>query len=125
MIGLTVPESFLARADDTRAYIAGHAALLEIFPDGRQLPALEPEELAGPLIEIIPGVSQSAWLYDREFHRADFPPQGGGYGPGIFQEVVLAFADASSKTQGFGVQNATPPALWYLVTRRGRALTGC
>jgi hypothetical protein len=34
--------------------------LLEIFPDGRQLLALEREELAGVLIEIVPGISQSA-----------------------------------------------------------------
>jgi hypothetical protein len=44
--------------------------------------------------------------------RRKFFLQGGGYGPGIFQEVVLAFAEALSwlKTQGFVVRNATQPA---------------
>jgi hypothetical protein len=51
--------------------------LLEIFPDARQLLALEPEELAGALIEIIPGGRLAiGWLYDREFHGAGFLPTG-------------------------------------------------
>ena len=68
--------------------------LLEIFPDARQLLALEPEELAGALIEIIPGVSQSAGFMIENFTVQVFPQRGGGYGPGIFQEVVLALAFA-------------------------------
>ena len=36
---------------------------LEILPDAGQLLALEPEELAGALIEIIPGVSQSVGFH--------------------------------------------------------------
>jgi hypothetical protein len=36
---------------------------LKIFTDARQLLALEPEEPAGALIEIIPDVSQSAGFH--------------------------------------------------------------
>jgi hypothetical protein len=34
--------------------------LLEIFPDARELLALEPEDLAGVLIELLAGTSQSS-----------------------------------------------------------------
>ena len=100
------------------------ATLLEIFPDARQLLALEPEELAGVLVEMIPGISQSAGFGVENLTSQVFPPQGGGYGPGIFQEVVLVIAEALSwlETQGLIMQNPTQPALWYLLTRRGRAL---
>jgi hypothetical protein len=100
------------------------ATLLEIFPDARQLLALEPEELAGVLIEFVPGVSQSAGFMIDNLTAQLFPPQGGGYGSGIFHEVILAFAEALSwlETQGIIVRNPTQPAPWYMVTRRGRSL---
>jgi hypothetical protein len=99
--------------------------LLEIFPDARQLLALEPEELAGALIEIIPGVSQSAGFMIENFTAQVFSSRGGRYRPRIFQEVVLAFAEALSwlEAQGLVMRNAIQPTLWYLVTRSGRALT--
>lgn len=102
--------------------------LLEIFPDARQLLALEPEELAGVLIEILPGVSQSAGFMIDSLTAQVFPPhphlQGRGYGHGISEEVVLAFAEALSwlETQGLIVRNPTQPAPWYMVTRRARAV---
>src|SRR5271165_6475936 len=98
--------------------------LLEIFPDARQLLALEREELADVLIEIVPGISQSAGFMINNLTDQVFTGQGNGYGPGIFQEVVLALAEALSwlENQGVIVRNPTQPAPWYLVTRRGRVL---
>jgi hypothetical protein len=98
--------------------------LLEIFPDARQLLALEREELAGVVIEIVPGISQSAGFMINNLTDQVFTGQGNGYGPGIFHEVVLALAEALSwlENQGIIVRNPTQPAQWYLVTRRGRAL---
>ncbi len=73
---------------------------------------------------MLPGVSQASGFMIDNFISQVFPPQGGGYGPGILQEVTLAFAEALSwlETQGLVVQNPTQPARWYLVTRRGRAI---
>src|ERR1700730_12569222 len=42
------------------AHISIMPTLLEIFPDPKDLLALEREELAGILIEIVPGISQAA-----------------------------------------------------------------
>ena len=52
---------------------------LKIFPDARQLLALEPEEL-GALIEIIPGVSQSAGFMIENFTAQVFPHRAAAMG---------------------------------------------
>jgi hypothetical protein len=86
--------------------------LLEVFPDARQLLALEREELAGVLIEIIPGVSQSAGFMIDNLTNQVFTGRGDGYGPGISHEVVRALAEALSwlENQGIIVRNPTQPA---------------
>ena len=98
--------------------------LLAIFPDMTELLALEPEELAGVLLEIIPGVSQSAGFVLGNFTAPMYPPQGGGYPPGAQDQIVVALAEALSwlVNQGIVIRNPTQPAGWYLLTRRGRAL---
>ena len=98
--------------------------LLAIFPDMTELLALEPEELAGVLLEIIPGVSQSAGFLLGNFTAPMYPPQGGGYPPGAQDQIVVALAEALSwlVNQGIVIRNPTQPAGWYLLTRRGRAL---
>ncbi len=98
--------------------------LLAIFPDVTDLLALEPEELAGVLLEIIPGISQSAGFTLGDFTAPMFPPQGGGYPPGAQDEIAVALAEALSwlVNQGIVIRNPTQPAEWYLLTRRGRAL---
>jgi uncharacterized protein (TIGR02391 family) len=98
--------------------------LLEIFPDSKDLLALEREELAGILIEIVPGISQAAGFMIDNLTEQVFLRHGNGYGRGVLEEVVLALAEAVSwlETQGIIVRNPTQPAPWYLVTRRGRAL---
>jgi len=85
---------------------------------------MEPEELAGILVEIIPGVSQSAGFLLEDLLNPFFPAQGGGYPQSAQANIVLALAEALSwlKTQGIIVKNPTQPAPWYLLTRRGRTL---
>jgi uncharacterized protein (TIGR02391 family) len=99
--------------------------LLEIFPDARELLALEPEDLAGVVIELLPGISQGAgFLLENLTDPVFRPAQGNGYGPGIFHEVVLALSEALSwlETQGLIVRNLAQTARWYLMTRRGRSI---
>lgn len=93
--------------------------LLELFPDPRHLLALEREELAGILIETLP----APFMIDNLTQQV-FTPQGNGYGRGVYEEVVLAFAEALSwlETQGIIVRNPTQPAWWYVLTRHGRTL---
>lgn len=100
------------------------ATLLAIFPDMADLLALEPEELAGVLVEIIPGVSQPAGFVVNNFTNPMFPPQGGGYPPGAMDEIAVALAEALSwlVNQGIVIQNPNQPPGRYLLTRRGRAL---
>jgi uncharacterized protein (TIGR02391 family) len=98
--------------------------LPNIFPDSTDLIALEPEELAGVLIEVIPSASQPAGFLLDGLMKPMFPPQGGGYPPTKKGEIVLALAEALAwlKNQGLVIQNPTQPAAWHLLTRRGRAL---
>lgn len=98
--------------------------LLTIFPDVTDLLALEPEELAGVLVEIIPGLSQPAGFALGDLTTPMFPPQGGGYPPGAQDEITVALAEALSwlVNQGIVIRNPNQPAGRYLLTRRGRAL---
>lgn len=100
--------------------------LLEIFPDPKDLLALKPEELAGVLIEIVPGVSQGEAGFTINKLRGQISPQrdGSGYVHGPLEESVLALAEAWSwlETQGIIVRNPTQSEGWYLLTRRGREL---
>jgi len=99
-------------------------ALSTIFPDPKDFFALEPEELAGILVELIPGESQHAGFLLENFMTPMFPVQGAGYPPAAQGQVAVALAEALSwlKTQGIIVRNPTQPAAWHLVTRRGQAL---
>ncbi len=99
-------------------------ALSAIFPDVKDLLALEPEELAGILIELIPGVSQQAGFLLEDFTTPLFPPQGGLYPPAAQERIAVAIAEALSwlQTQGLIVRNPGQPAPWHLLTRRGQAL---
>lgn len=95
----------------------------EIFSEPVDLLRLEPEELAGVLMEAIPSVMQQGMfhiqslvhqLYQNE--RGDFRLQG--------EEVELALAEAMSwlMTQGLVVKKPGQQADWLVLTRRGRAL---
>jgi uncharacterized protein (TIGR02391 family) len=98
--------------------------LLAIFPKPNDLLSLEPEDLAAILIEIIPGVSQSAGFMLEALTAPLYPPQGGGYPVGSAQNVMMALGEALSwlVTQGIVMRNPTQPAAWYVLTRRGSRL---
>jgi uncharacterized protein (TIGR02391 family) len=98
--------------------------LLTVFPEPKDLLALEPEELAGVLVEIIPGVSQSAGFMIDALLAQIFRSHGGSYPPGAQGEIAQALAEALSwlETQGIVVRNPSQPAAWYVLTRRGRQL---
>jgi hypothetical protein len=49
--------------------------------------ALEPEELAGALIEIIPGVPQSAGFMIENFTAQIFPPRVAALGQGYSKKL--------------------------------------
>lgn len=97
-------------------------SLLTIFPEPKNLLALEPEELAGILIEIIPSISQNSGFLINSFLEQLSPPHGGGYPPAIHAQVAVVLAEAMSwlETQGIIVRNPNQPAEWYLLTRRGQ-----
>ena len=86
--------------------------------------ALEPEELAGILVELMPEVSQQSGFLLDSFMTPNFPPQGGGYPPAVQGEMAVALAEALSwlQAQGIIVRNPIQPAKWYLLTRRGQTL---
>ena len=98
--------------------------ILEIFPQPAELMALAPEDLAGVLVEIIPGVSQSAGFMIDNFLAQIYTIHGNGYPPRTQSEIALAFAEALSwmETQGIIVRNPNQPAAWYLLTKRGQHL---
>jgi uncharacterized protein (TIGR02391 family) len=99
-------------------------ALTAIFPNPKDFFALEPEELAGILVELIPSVSQQAGFLIESLMTPMFPVQGGGYPPAVQGQVAVTLAEAFSwlETQGIIVRNPNQPAAWYLLTRRGQAL---
>ena len=69
--------------------------LLEMFPDPKDFLALEPDEWAGILIEIIPGVSEPSYGFvTQRFTEPMFSPHRGGYEPGRRDEIELVIAEA-------------------------------
>jgi uncharacterized protein (TIGR02391 family) len=100
--------------------------LLQLFPQPDDLLALDPEELAGALIEVIPSVSQSAGFNFADLTNQVFRPDGSGYpswGPKHDQAIeALAEALAWLQTQIIIVRNPSQPSEWFQLTRRGRKL---
>jgi len=94
------------------------------MPDARALLALEPEEFAGILLEIVPHVAQRAGFVLGSFTQ-DTPPYEENYPPAARDEIQVAVAEAISwmETQGIIVRNPGQPVDWYLLTRRGRRLS--
>src|SRR5438105_9773382 len=90
----------------------------EIFPDPQQLLALQPEELAGVLIEI-----GDFRLFKNLKAQVFSSSQGGDQTGWLADEVELALAEALSwlETQGIIVRHPHTSGV-YLFTRQGRAL---
>ncbi len=99
--------------------------LLEIFPEPDDLLAVEPEELAGVLMEVIPGVSQHAGFLHTNLFEQLRPLQGPRYpnGPKL-EQVSRAIMEAMAwlESQGLIARNHDQQYGWYFVTRRGSAL---
>jgi hypothetical protein len=68
-------------------------SLLSIFPNPDDLLALEPEDLGGVLLEVVPGVMQNHMFGMGDVTTALFPSIGGGYPPGLQRPVRLGRVD--------------------------------
>ena len=100
------------------------STLLSIFPNLDDLLALDPENLAGVLLEIVPGKMQNAMFNLNGLEAQLFTVVGTTYPPGVSRPVQLALAEALSwlVSQGLLLIDPNQPALWYVLTRRGRNL---
>jgi uncharacterized protein (TIGR02391 family) len=96
--------------------------LLSTFPLPDDLLALEPEELGGVLLEVIPGVLQNQIFGVGDLTAQLFVPEG--YPSGVQVPVMLAIAEALSWLigQGLVVQDPRQAAGWYRPTRRAAKL---
>src|SRR5260221_1985520 len=99
-------------------------SLFEVLPNPDDLRALEPEELGGILLEIIPGVLQNGIFSATDLTASLFPLVGGGYPQGVQRSVILAVAEALSwlTTQGLIIRDPQQPAAFFLPTRRAGKL---
>jgi uncharacterized protein (TIGR02391 family) len=99
--------------------------LTDVFPTPDDLLQLEPEELAGALLEVIPAVSQHAGFTFSALESQFYPLMGhGAYPRGRADQVAQALAEALGwlQTQGLIVKTPGQPADWWSLTRRARAL---
>ena len=98
--------------------------LIDIFPTPNDLLHLEPEELGGVLIEVIPAISQNQMFGVQDFLAQFYQIQGNGYPPFSKSPVSLAIAEALSwlLVQGIIVEDPSQHAVWYRLTRRGSSL---
>lgn len=98
--------------------------LLSIFPDRKDLLALEAEELGGVLLEVVPGVMQNGMFTFETLRAPLYPPSGGGYPPEHRRPVTIAIAEALSwlTNQGLLMLDPEQPVSWYCLTRRAQNL---
>jgi len=94
--------------------------LLSIFPNSTDLLALEPEELAGVVLEIAPGVMQDEMFGIEALVAPLFPVVGGGYAVGLQRQVRIAVAEALAWLVNQSLMILDPDQLgrFYRVTRR-------
>jgi uncharacterized protein (TIGR02391 family) len=93
--------------------------LLAVFPNSKDLLALEPEELGGVVLEVASEMFNINGLLDPLFGRP-----GSSYPSDSHRPVELALAEALSwlVSQGLIIRDPGQPAQWYVRTRRARAL---
>jgi Protein of unknown function (Hypoth_ymh) len=93
--------------------------LLAIFPTPNDMLALEPEELAGVLLEVIPAVLQSGRFHIQHLTGPLYSTAGGPYQHTV-RPAELAIAEALSwlEHQGLVVVDPGQPVTWYVLTRR-------
>jgi uncharacterized protein (TIGR02391 family) len=106
--------------------------LLELLPKPEDLLALEPEELAGLLIETLTPAMQATGVHFEAIEKPLYPLMwsAGQLAPGYPAEAIpavrVALAEALSwlERQGLIVRSpGHPNGNWYLVSRRGRSLS--
>ena len=98
--------------------------LLSIFPNPSDLLALEPEELGGVILELVPAHLQNGKFNIESLLAPVFQPFGQSYGPGYRRPVELALAESLSWLVGQGplVLDPGQPGRWYCPTRRAKTL---
>ena len=98
--------------------------LLSILQNPRDLLALEPEELGGVVLEVIPGVLQNDNFSIHDLWAQLSIPIGSPYQQNVHRPVELALAEALSWLEGQGLIIPDPgqPAGRYTLTRRGKTL---
>lgn len=98
--------------------------LLQIFPDPKDLLALEPEDLGGIILEIAPGVIQNGMFNIASLLAQLFRVVGSSYPNGVQRPVTNALAEAISRLVNLGLLLEDPeqPATWYRLTRRAQML---
>ena len=102
--------------------------LLSVFPNPNpdDLLALEPEDLAGILLEVVPGVMQNAMFNLNGLEAQLFHMTGSTYPVGVRRPVQLALAEALSwlVSQGLLLVDPNQPAHW-LNDRPHSKVSGC
>ncbi len=96
--------------------------LTDIFPDFDTMRSVEPEELAGAILEMIPTVNQGGGflidaLVDPAFMKSNpkaFPGERHGEAKLIVAEAVSWLCN-----QGLAIRDPQQLAAWYRLTRRG------
>ena len=94
--------------------------LPSIFPNANDLLALEPEELGGVLLELIPGVLQNEIFGVGDLAEPPFRLPVDGYPSHLQRPVYLAIAEAVGwlLSQGLILRDPFQSASWYRLSRR-------
>jgi uncharacterized protein (TIGR02391 family) len=98
--------------------------LTDVFDGPQELLRLQPEELAGILIEVIPSAMQQDHFLLGAIVQQVLPPTGDGWPRQCERDVILAIAESLGwlVSQGLVIRDPFQPAEWYILTRRGRSL---
>lgn len=94
------------------------------IPDADLLLAMEPEEIAGILIELIPGISHGPRFVPGAFTAPPPGPQQSGYPYAKREAIDLVVAEAMAwmVSEGLVIRDPGQPADWFQLTRRGKRL---
>jgi hypothetical protein len=98
------------------------ATLFSVFPQFRDLLALQPEELGGVILEIASGADFTI----QQLTASLFPPIPPSYPQERHREVTRAVAEALSwlVSQGLLMLDPEQPGAWYVSTRRAQTMRG-
>ena len=98
--------------------------LLSVFQNPNDLLALEPEELGGVILELVPGVMQNGIFSRASFLAQWFNGTGTSYPNPIRRSVELAIEEAFSWliSQVLIMHDPAQASGWYVLTRRAKTL---